>query len=53
MEEPIPVMLRENRTRACRITHKGIYRELGVPNIRHRRFPDRGPISGGSCLWIT
>ena len=42
VEEPIPVMRRENRTRACRITHKGIYRELGVPNIRHRRFPDPG-----------
>ena len=42
VEEPIPVIRRENRTRACRITHKGIYRELGVPNIRHRRFPDPG-----------
>ena len=41
-ETPIPVIRRENRTRACRITHKGIYRELGVPNIRHRRFPDPG-----------
>ena len=27
----------EPRTRVCRITYKGIYRELGVPNIRHRR----------------
>ena len=53
VEEPIPVIRRENRTRACRITHKGIYRELGVPNIRHRRFPDPGAISGGSCLSIT
>ena len=42
VEEPIPVIRRENRTRACRITHKGIYRELGVPNIRHRRFADPG-----------
>ena len=42
VEEPIPVLHRENRTRACRITHKGIYRELGVPNIRHRKFPDPG-----------
>ena len=42
VEEPIPVIRRENRTRACRITHKGIYRQLGVPNIRHRRFPDPG-----------
>ena len=40
--EPIPVMRRGDRTRACRITHKGIYRELGVPNIRHRKFPDPG-----------
>ena len=38
--EPIPVIRRLDRTRACRITHKGIYRELGVPNIRHRRFAD-------------
>ena len=42
VEEPIPVIRREDRTRACRITHKGIYRELGVPNIRHRRFADPG-----------
>ena len=42
VEEPIPVLRRENRTRACRITHKGIYRALGVPNIRHRRFADPG-----------
>ncbi len=42
LEEPIPILRRENRTRACRITHKGIYRELGVPNIRHRKFPDPG-----------
>ena len=42
VDEPIPVICRENRTRACRITHKGIYRELGVPNIRHRRFADPG-----------
>ena len=38
----LPVIRRENRTRTCRITHKGIYRQLGVPNIRHRRFPDPG-----------
>ena len=38
--EPIPVIRRMDRTQACRITHKGIYRELGVPNIRHRRFAD-------------
>ena len=42
VEEPIPVLRRENRTRACRITHKGIYRALGVPHIRHRKFPDPG-----------
>ena len=42
VDEPIPVICRENRTRACRITHKGIYRELGVSNIRHRRFADPG-----------
>ena len=40
VEEPIPVLRPENRTKACRITYKGIYRELGVPNIRHRRFAD-------------
>ena len=39
VEEPLP---RENRTRACRITHKSIYRELGVPNIRHRRLTEPG-----------
>ena len=37
VEEPIPVISTKNRTRACRITHKSIYRELGVPDIRHRR----------------
>ena len=42
VEEPIPVLRRENRTKACRITHKGIYRALGVPHIRHRKFPDPG-----------
>ena len=42
VEEPIPVIRRMDRTQACRITHKGIYRELGVPNIRHRRFADPG-----------
>ena len=40
VEEPIPVIRRMDRTQACRITHKGIYRELDVPNIRHRRFAD-------------
>ena len=40
VEEPIPLIRPETRTRACRITYKGIYRELGVPNIRHRRFAD-------------
>ena len=40
VEEPIPVIRRMDRTQACRITYKGIYRELGVPNIRHRRFAD-------------
>ena len=42
VEEPIPVIRRMDRTQACRITHKSIYRELGVPNIRHRRFGDPG-----------
>ena len=37
VDEPIPVISTRNRTRVCRITHKSIYRELGVPNIRHRR----------------
>ncbi len=40
VEEPIPLIRHEDRTRACRITFKGIYRELGVPNIRHRRRAD-------------
>ena len=40
VEEPIPVIRRMDRTQACRITYKSIYRELGVPNIRHRRFAD-------------
>ena len=42
VEEPIPVIRRQNRTRACRITHKRVYWELGVPDIRHRKFPDPG-----------
>ena len=37
VDEEIPVISTRNRTRVCRITHKSIYRELGVPNIRHRR----------------
>ena len=40
VEEPVPVIRPQNRTRACRITYKGIYRALEIPNIRHRRFPD-------------
>ena len=40
VEEPIPVIRPQNRTRACRITGKGIYRALEIPNIRHRRFAD-------------
>ena len=40
VEEPIPVIRPRNRTRACRITYKGIYRALEIPNVRHRRFPD-------------
>ena len=40
VEEPIPVIRPQNRTRVCRITYKGIYRALEIPNIRHRRFPD-------------
>ena len=40
VDEPIPVISTRNRTRVCRITHKSIYRELGVPNIRHRRNAD-------------
>ena len=37
VDEAIPVISTRNRTRVCRITHKSIYRELGVPDIRHRR----------------
>ena len=40
VDEEIPVISTKNRTRACRITHKSIYQELGVPNIRHRRIAD-------------
>ena len=40
VDEEIPVISTRNRTRACRITHKGIYRELGIPNVRHRRIAD-------------
>ena len=40
VDEEIPVITTQNRTKACRITHKSIYRELGVPNIRHRRIAD-------------
>ena len=40
VEEPIPVIRRMDRTQACRITYKSIYRELGVPNIRHRKVAD-------------
>ena len=42
VEEPIPVLRPKKRTKACRITHKGIYRELGIPNVRHRRIADPG-----------
>ena len=40
VDEEIPVISTRNRTRACRITHKSIYRELGIPNVRHRRIAD-------------
>ena len=40
VDEDIPVRTTRNRTRVCRITHKSIYQELGVPNIRHRRIAD-------------
>ena len=40
VEEPIPVMRPQNRTRACRITDKGIYQALEIPKVRYRRFPD-------------
>ena len=40
VDEPIPVISTKNRTRVCRITHKSIYRELGIPNVRHRRIAD-------------
>ena len=42
VDEDIPVSTTRNRTRACRITHKSIYLELGIPNIRHRRIADPG-----------
>ena len=40
VEEEIPVISTRNRTRACRITRKSIYRELGIPNVRHRKIAD-------------
>ena len=40
VDEEIPVISTKNRTRACRITHKSIYRELGIPNVRHRKIAD-------------
>ena len=40
VDEEIPVISTRNRTRVCRITHKSIYRELGIPNVRHRRIAD-------------
>ena len=40
VEEPIPVIPPQNRTRACRITDKGIYQALEIPKVRHRRFAD-------------
>ena len=40
VDEEIPVISTRNRTRACRITHKSIYRELGIPNVRHRKIAD-------------
>ena len=40
VDEDIPVSTTRNRTRACRITHKSIYRELGIPNVRHRKIAD-------------
>ena len=53
VDEPIPVISTRNRTRACRITHKSIYRELGVPNIGTEETPACPSISGGSCRSIT
>ena len=40
VDEEIPVSTTRNRTRACRITHKSIYQELGIPNVRHRKIAD-------------
>ena len=40
LEEPIPVISPQNRATACRITYKGIYRALEIPNVRHRRAGD-------------
>ena len=45
VDEEIPVISTRNRTRACRITHKSIYRELGIPNVRHRRTRRSGRLS--------
>ena len=42
VDEAIPVISTRNRTRVCRITHKSIYRGLGIPNVRHRRIADPG-----------
>ena len=45
VDEEIPVISTKNRTRACRITHKSIYRELGIPNVRHRKIARSGRLS--------
>ena len=39
IEETIPI-IRPHQTRAVRITYKGIYRALEIPNVRHRRATD-------------
>ena len=39
-EESIPGSWPQTRSLACRITYKGIYRALAIPNVRHRRATD-------------
>ena len=54
LKSPFPSFAVWIEPKACRITHKGIYRELGdsqhPPPETRRSWP---PISGGSCPWIT
>ena len=40
VDEEIPVISTKNRTEPVGSPTRGIYRELGIPNVRHRRIAD-------------